>query len=700
MRNSVFTKMVVFILIATFAPFGVSSDYEEKVLDQGKEDLRAIKTNSENNGVEFGVSSGSIFDIDPSSSIGINVNFTSQMESQSRILLIVDWPNQWEVSWDNESSPNIGREYNVSPGQLIWAQFTVSSPPVIGGFPLSQSLHVFSMSIVAMDGHVLDWYNFSLRYGNYDGAEIIQGGGSSSISPGETLTLETVARNTGNSIRDLEVEILAIGEDGSEISEPGLFFSTGNWSASVIEKWRIENLAPNATGSILVQVFSPSLVGEKLNFEIRVRSSGPSTGFSSVSHLVNIISREGGDISIIEDECTSSNTIPGDVCEVGVVLTNTGDAQESFLISISESPEWIDLQLETNVIQLQKGDSSDTIKIICRVKENTPYNLTSQITIRLFIGDWSPSMVSFEVKSGALFSWSSEQTEEIVESGNLTVSWVMTNNGNSVDGLTASIDSSIVTAFGISLLPSDSEIIVFNSTRALEIYPIRPGQSVEVQGWMEIPASSPSEVMAELTVEIRSVMSPDIFITEGISILIPGEGPTEPDTEDEELMESLIHFLNRWLEPMLIVSVTLFGIFGTILALRRNGPEAPPSEPAEKQGDWMSKFSRGEVNEIYVEGGDKARTFEFGEAFFGQEGVPSANIRNEISVEEINDANKLLDESKEKSDIEDVLRIAEELETQDILHPDNLLLDSEDYHPNSEEYNSQNQGPPDFDLEL
>ena len=54
----------------------------------------------------------------------------------------------------------------------------------------------------------------------------------------------------------MQVEIVAVGEGGGEISEPGLFFSSGNWSASVIERWRVENLAPNETGSIMVQILS------------------------------------------------------------------------------------------------------------------------------------------------------------------------------------------------------------------------------------------------------------------------------------------------------------------------------------------------------------------------------------------------------------------------------------------------------------
>ena len=73
--------------------------------------------------------------------------------------------------------------------KLIWTEFTISSPSVVGGFPLSQSLHDFSMSLVGLDGRIIDWYNFSLRYGNYDAIEILQGGGSSSISPGGTVTL-------------------------------------------------------------------------------------------------------------------------------------------------------------------------------------------------------------------------------------------------------------------------------------------------------------------------------------------------------------------------------------------------------------------------------------------------------------------------------------------------------------------------------
>jgi len=69
-------------------------------------------------------------------------------------------------------------------------------------------------------------------------------------------------------------------------------------------------------------------------------------------------------------------------------------------------------------------------------------------------------------------------------------------------------------------------------------------------------------------------------------------------------------------------------------------------------------------------------------------------------LEAIDDASRLLDDSKEKSDIEEVLRIAEELESQDLLHRDNVILDIEEDSSISEKKGRDNQVPPEFDLEL
>ena len=700
MRSALFAISLILGIFTTLAFHTISIDYPSPFFENGKDALSVSKSDSDIDGLEFGAASGSIFNIDPDSSIGINVNFSSHMENDKQVLLIIDWPDKWDVSWNYESSPDIGKEYNVSPGQLIWTEFTISSPSVVGGFPLSQSLHDFSMSLVDLDGHIIDWYNFSLRYGNYDAIEILEGGGSSSISPGGTVTLETIVRNKGNEIRDIQVEIVAVREEGGEISAPGLFFSSGNWSASVIERWRVEDLAPNATGSVMVQVFSPSEVGESLNFEIRVWSAGNSLDYLSVNHAVTVVPRDGGEISILEDDCSTSIVIPGNTCEVRVVLVNTGDSQASFRISLSGVPEWINTQPEMDIIELQRGESSDPISVVCQVKEDTLYNLTSSISITLSIGDWSPGEVSFEVKSGAIFSWSLGEFEEDIDSGNLTASWTMTNTGNSIDGLIASIDSSVVTGFGIDVLVPHSEIILFKSDRALEVYPVSPGQSIEILGWMEVPKTAPADTIVNLSVEIRSAMDPGIFITEAVSINVTGEPPSVTSPEKKNFREPIIRFLNLWLEPIMIVSVILIGIYGTSLALKRTSKTSVPTDKSEEEGDWMLKFSRSETSRVSLERSIQIGVSDFEKSFFGHEGRPDVKSQSEISLEAIDDASRILDNSKEESDIEEALRLAEEMENQDLLHPDNVILDGEEDSSISGKKGSDNQVPPEFDLEL
>ena len=55
------------------------------------------------------------------------------------------------------------------------------------------------------------------------------------------------------------------------ITAPGDYFETDNWSASIIERWRVSD-PPNSTGAVMVQIFSPGDVEGALYFEILVSS--------------------------------------------------------------------------------------------------------------------------------------------------------------------------------------------------------------------------------------------------------------------------------------------------------------------------------------------------------------------------------------------------------------------------------------------
>ena len=105
--------------------------------------------------VAFGSNSGSIFDIDPDSSIGINVNFSSDLDLETDVLITINGPSGWDISWNSQNHPGEGHEYTISPNQIVWIQFSITSPPVIGGSPLSNSLHDISMSLIYDQGCLL-----------------------------------------------------------------------------------------------------------------------------------------------------------------------------------------------------------------------------------------------------------------------------------------------------------------------------------------------------------------------------------------------------------------------------------------------------------------------------------------------------------------------------------------------------------------
>tara|TARA_Y100000991_G_scaffold56178_1_gene41054 strand:+ start:9922 stop:11586 length:1665 start_codon:yes stop_codon:yes gene_type:complete len=554
------------------------------------------------------------------------------------------------------------------------------------------------MSIVSDQGEILDWYNFSMRYGYYEGVDIVQGGGVSSIVPGGVLTLETIVRNTGNSIRSLDVEIVALDENGSMITDPGDYFEIDNWSASIIESWRVSDLYPNSTGVVMVQVFSPGDVEGALDFEIRISSPASPESVSSVSHIVNIVPRIGGTISISEDGCTMVEVLPGGYCEMEVVITNTGDSESQFSLDVKDLPEWATIDYRNDVFSLQPGSSSEAMTISCSIAEGASSDLFAVVAIHLMIDDWSPGYVNFNLESGTIYSWEMEMSYQLNEDNNLTAIWTMTNLGNGVDGFTASIDSSVLTDFGITISDSFSSIIVSESTRYLEIYPVNKNDSVDVIGWMQVPESAPTETMANLTLEMRSFLDPSIFFIDSIPVIIQGE--VLPEDEDLPLEEDwIIPLLNTWLEPVMIIIVVILGIFGVVWALKMGNPREEEQVISEGD-DWIAKFVRKSTPVSDIIESPKINIGEFEKDFFGEEGRPDSEVFNSVDEKIVNEASELLDRSKEDSDIEEALRIAGILEEQDILHPDNVILDIDDKDLVSEENVSDNQVPSDFDLEI
>ncbi|HIC63584.1 MAG TPA: hypothetical protein EYO91_05090, partial [Gemmatimonadetes bacterium] len=116
-------------------------------------------------GIEFGPDSGSVFDIDPGKTIGLNFNFTNHAEVDDTALVDISGPEGWSIEWSNSEPPEVGHTYDAPSDTAQWVGFSITAPGVSEGYPLAESLHGFSMRLITVSDGMRDWYNFSLEYG-------------------------------------------------------------------------------------------------------------------------------------------------------------------------------------------------------------------------------------------------------------------------------------------------------------------------------------------------------------------------------------------------------------------------------------------------------------------------------------------------------------------------------------------------------
>ena len=141
------------------------------------------------------------------------------------------------------------------------------------------------------------------------------------------------------------------------------------------------------------------------------------------------------------------------------------------------------------------------IALACTVSSETDADLTAEFSIQLWIEEWMPDELSLEIRVGEIYSWNAEiVSSELSADNNLTSSWLLTNLGNEADGLVVSIDSNIVTEFGLVVPQGASAESGTGNTRSFELMDVPRGGTVEFVAWIMVPTESPIDSELVLTV--------------------------------------------------------------------------------------------------------------------------------------------------------------------------------------------------------
>ena len=656
--------------------------------------------------VRFGPESGSIFDISPDSSIGLNFNFTNHAEVDDSALVSINGPHGWQIAWNYPEQISDGHQFLAPSDTPQWVQFSVISPAVDEGFPLANSLHQFSMHLITTDGSQ-DWYNFSLRYGFHYGATITSGGGNASISPGEVIGVIVEIMNLGNSVRDLSIAIAPTDENGTRVGDSGLSISYDGWAAMVLSKSELDSLSPGGKGAAQIQIQAPERYPGSLQFDIIAWDSADNDAPSIVSQRVSIVPRSGGQMMISDNSC-GADTSPGESCSATIEVGNTGDVASVFYLEIGETPDWLEVDLESEQLSLGPGQSMSGIELTCKVRNGTQANLLAEFSISLWLDDWSPANLTFSVRVGEYYEWGVESSSSVlIEDNNLSSTWVLTNLGNGADGLVVSINSNLVTEFGLIVPQGASADSLTGNARSFELMDVPRGESIEFVAWIIVPALSPVDAELVLTVEVRSIRDPSIIFTGFDSVLLEGPEIEPPICCKPSFTQVVIDWLEVWHEVILVTLVIIVGSIGVAIAIRRRNDSMQEGKDAsgsrvESVEEWMSKFNEGGGQAPDLIESPEVSSRVFAAEFLEKSGGLAEKPRQGPSEDVVEQASEILDKFQTDDALDSATEMADQMNEGELPHPSNAMLDPAEAEIRRvvPKKRRDDDSPTDYDLEI
>ena len=685
---AVFIACLILLQITSIADnqvLSVKMDTSEKDEQQGHD-------SSNLTGVEFGPDSGSIFAIDPGTLINLNVNFTNQAEVDDIVNIKINGPENWNISWEYSTDTTLGFNFEIQSGDIEWSEFSITAPIAENGLPLANSLHQFTMELNSNLTGTNDWYNFSMKYGYFHGVEIVEGGGTYSISPYDVATIEMTTRNIGNTQRDIGVSIRPVNENGSELGEFSQAFALEEWNVFIQNKMELNAMLPNETGKIKFQIQSPFLISGTIFFEIKVWSTAIPDESVSAIQRVNIVPRSGGNLELSNIDC-QFKTKPGETCRTELIIENTGDIPYNFELIIKESEDWIKLEISDNNITLDPGQIKNQIFLNVTIDDNIISGEQAEVTVELWVDGWSPKSVSFNVIVDDYFSW--ELIEESYSHNynyedrtvNISAYLTLENQGNVNDGLVVNLDCNIFTNFELEV-PAEAEEQLSINPRSFEVLDVAIKENISFTAWMNISYDQISESMffvegPTLTIESRSIGDPRIIIensvTEDKDLF---EDSSSDSADDEESV--IIEFFRVWQTVIISMIVILFGSIGVVKAIQyrleqdRKRFGLPQEEDTETAGEWMSKFIKKSKPKIFVES-EIIDVEDFESDFKSKSGKKEANPTVVPSKFDIKVASKSLDKAMTEDALDDIVELADNISEEKGMHPKNSELINDDF---------------------
>ncbi|HIG20377.1 MAG: hypothetical protein CXT67_01790 [Methanobacteriota archaeon] len=626
MRRSLLQPILALLLVLTVSVLPIletDNTHHQKAISLVEFSIAGTSNNSNNytSNLSWGPNSGLNAFASVDTPMTMSINITNGANVSDAVDFILTSDAGWDCIWFGTIIPcHQPNQIVIGSGELGWPQYTITVPPVVDGAPLAFMRHPFQLTAISsLDGAEVK-YNFTLEPDEWFQAKFDSSNSNISLEPGKLERITLTLRNTGNSPAQLIARVVPL--DSNNLPLPGftpeqsyqheqnISYQHDGWWVGIYNAHNLNGQGGNGIGAnvqatIDIDIQPPSLATGQMKVGIVAWSNYNPTERVMITIDSSIVWERGGEL-FVEENCGDSDVSPEQSCSATISITNTGNFEDSFEI-IVDNESWLGAELSQHTTVLTKDETKEAAILTLTVQEMTPAFSHGSVTITLkLVSGEILGIQTIGLRVAPLVNWELHAIESSIDShDNISVAYTIRNLGNGDDGLQVSLHVDMSVEHGFVPPDQATHGSDTDTPRFFEIVQIPPGVNFTFRAWMHLPHDNEANGTIIMTVEMQSILSPDImFVNETKIEYLADAWRPENIHEDSawvKLEMAAADLWNQFNGLVMTILVVLAGSLGLLQALKHRAAKdaawkarlaaAEPAAP-EKPEEWMGKFDK------------------------------------------------------------------------------------------------------------
>jgi len=449
--------------------------------------------------LSFGSSSGSQFHVQQSARINVASNFSNAAGFTDVVKFTLSSDSGWQSGWSDSDS------ISIAPGGIDLIRFWLETPPIVNSSPLAGEGASFVLTgVSSLDGASFEW-EFSVVLMEFRNVSIDVVGADLTLDPGLSGRIEVSFRNSGNIPITLAFGLNPLYETGAEVAgfDDKTIIDYNGWNVALYNTLQSTILQPGETRQIDVGFLAPMIGDSSFQVRLKIYPSGDENVMKYVDLSVITQHVRMAEISMDLQDC--SQVSPTESCTIFYELNHRGNMAEELMVELSQI-NGISAQTSQQTWAVEIGESVRNLSLNLSSIPGTLAYSNYSLTLNLLTSDglWLDSK-NISGHIGPRVEWIFEDAASAVDGeGKLSMTMVIRNDGNTVDGLIVRLSSTHFTA--MSLIPPEGAIYEESEKiRSFEMTNISIGDNFTFRAWIILPndQSSDGTLMANITAHSR-----------------------------------------------------------------------------------------------------------------------------------------------------------------------------------------------------